>query len=113
MGWNGGDSSGAVEGGRGEVEETLGNYFTDESERGERMQLASSSSSYPYPLSSFHSASVSGGLMLIHTNWLHYSRFIHPPCLFSFLSMETAHFHPCSSLVDAISFFLLISHPLI
>lgn len=37
------------------------------------------------PPSSFHPASVSTGSMLIHTNWLHYSRFIHPPRLFSFL----------------------------
>lgn len=55
-------------------EETLGNYFTDESE-GMR--------EYNLPPSSFHPTFVSGGLMLIHTNWLHYSRFIHLQCLFS------------------------------
>lgn len=38
---------------------------------------------YNLPPSSFHPTFVSGGLMLIHTNWLHYSRFIHLHCFFS------------------------------
>lgn len=88
----------------GRGKETLGNYFTDESE-GMR--------EYNLPPSSFHPTFVSGGLMLIHTNWLHYSRFIHLHCFFSLFRDHSS----LPSLLPRLSSiyiqFLLISHQLI